>query len=153
MKGVKHHDNRKEWKHYKRLHSIWINMKARCNNPNRPKYPRYGGRGIKVCDEWNEDFASFYIWSVNNGYSPNLQLDRKDNDGNYCPENCRWTTLKENSKNRRTSKFLTVKGVTLNAVDWARKLNISQYTIYWWCREKGIHYAEKRLEDIIEGGV
>ena len=111
--------------HYKKLHSVWSTMKQRCNNPNRPKYPRYGGRGIRVCEDWNNDFMCFYDWSISNGYSPELQLDRKDNDGDYCPENCRWTTLKENTKNRRTSIFLTVKGVTLNAVGWAEKLNIS----------------------------
>ncbi len=139
--------------HYKRIHSIWLNMKARCTNPNRPKYPRYGGRGIKVCDEWNKDFLCFYNWSISHGYSPELQLDREDNDGNYCPENCRWVTLRENTKNRRTSKFLTVRGVTLNASVWAEKLNVSPYTIYWWCREKGNEYAEKRLEELLEGGV
>lgn len=90
--------------HYKRIHSIWLNMKARCTNPNRPKYPRYGGRGIKVCDEWNKDFLCFYNWSISHGYYPELQLDREDNDGNYCPENCRWVTLRENTKNRRTTR-------------------------------------------------
>lgn len=150
---MKYYDNRKEWKHYKRLHSIWLNMKARCNNPNRPKYHRYGGRGIKVCAEWNEDFVCFYNWSIKNGYSPNLQLDRIDNDGDYCSENCRWTTLKENTKNRSTSKFLTVRDITLNVSVWAEKLNISPYTIYWWCREKGTQYAEKRLEALFDGGV
>lgn len=128
-------------------------MKARCNNPNRPKYHRYGGRGIKVCAEWNEDFVCFYNWSIKNGYSPNLQLDRIDNDGDYCSENCRWTTLKENTKNRSTSKFLTVRDITLNVSVWAEKLNISPYTIYWWCREKGTQYAEKRLEALFDGGV
>ena len=127
-------------------------MKSRCNNPNRPKYPRYGGRGIKVCDEWNNDFMSFYTWAIDNGYSDDLQIDRIDNDGNYCPDNCRWVTLQENTLNRRTSVFLTVKGVTQNASIWAEKLNISPFTIYWWCREKGTDYAEKRLEEKLKGG-
>ena len=86
-------------------------MKARCTNPNRPKYPRYGGRGIKVCDEWNKDFLCFYNWSISHGYSPELQLDREDNDGNYCPENCRWVTLRENTKNYSYDNCKIIKSI------------------------------------------
>ena len=130
-------------------------MKQRCYNPNRLKYSRYGGRGIKICDEWLNSFDSFYNWAINNGYSSELQIDRIDNDGDYCPENCRWVTLWENTLNRRQSKFLTVNGETLNASIWAERLNISPFTIYWWIREKSKEYAEMRLTEIVNriGGV
>lgn len=139
----------------KRLKSIYSTMKQRCYNPNRLKYPRYGGRGIKICDEWLNSFDSFYNWAINNGYSSELQIDRIDNDGDYCPENCRWVTLWENTLNRRQSKFLTVNGETLNASIWAERLNISPFTIYWWIREKSKEYAEMRLTEIVNriGGV
>lgn len=80
-----------------RLYNIWLGMKARCFNKNSPKYSRYGGRGIKVCDEWHS-FKRFYEWAVANGYSDNLSIDRINVDGDYCPENCQWLTISENSK-------------------------------------------------------
>lgn len=81
-----------------RLYHIWRTMKARCLSKTSNKYKNYGGRGIKVCDEWRDNFQCFYDWSMANGYTDELTIDRIDVDGNYQPDNCQWITPGENSK-------------------------------------------------------
>ena len=83
---------------YSRVHNIWSCMKQRCYNKKHNAYYRYGGRGIKVCDEWKNNADAFIEWALNNGYNDNLELDRIDNDGNYEPSNCQWLTRSENRK-------------------------------------------------------
>jgi hypothetical protein len=87
-----------------RLNSIWREIKNRTLNPKHKQYNDYGGRGITICDEWKNDFMSFYNWAMSNGYSEDLTIDRIDNDGGYCPENCRWTTKTIQARNTRIAK-------------------------------------------------
>lgn len=131
----------------RRLYSVWSTMIHRCEDPKREKYKDYGKRGISVCEEWH-DPNTFMDWAFENGYSDGLQIDRVNNDGNYCPDNCRWVTPKTNSRNRRNTVFLSVQGETKSVAEWCEIKPISPYTVYWWVREKGKTYAEQRLSEI-----
>lgn len=113
------------------LYNAWINMRQRCVNSFNPKYSRYGGRGIIVCDEWN-NFKAFENWSLSNGYKPGLTLNRRDNNGDYTPNNCEWTTFKAQSNNTRRNVRLTVDGETKTVIQWAedRRCLVDAQTIY-----------------------
>lgn len=110
--------------HGTRLYSIWRGMSTRCNIKNTDYYKHYGGKGVKICDEW-KDFSVFRDWALANGYADNLTLDRIDFNGNYCPENCRWLTIKEQSNNRSSNHCITYKGMTKTISQWAEYFGLS----------------------------
>ena len=128
--------NKKLGKTNHRLYKIWCGIKARCKNSNATDYDIYGGRGITICEEWKNDFSLFYNWAVNNGYKDNLTIDRVDTNGNYCPENCKWSTTKEQSNNKRNNKYITYKGQTK--------------TLSQWCDELGLKYS--KIKQRIQSG-
>lgn len=114
-----------------RLFKIWSGVKSRCNNPNSPAYKNYGGRGIYISKEWEHNFEAFYEWSIKNGYSDDLQIDRIDNNGPYSKENCRWVTSKENGRNKRSNKKVTINGISYCSISEAsEKLGISYTSIH-----------------------
>ncbi len=98
---------------YTRLYYTWLGMKDRCNNPNNKSYCRYGGVGVKVCEEW-EQFEPFYEWAMSNGYRDDLTIDRIDCSKGYSPDNCRWADAKTQSRNRRNVLIFTYRGFTEN---------------------------------------
>ena len=87
------------------LYRIWISMRSRCSNKNDLAYKYYGKRGIIVCERWQNDFVVFYKWAMENNYKAGLDIDRRDNNGNYKPSNCRWTTRAVNQQNSRNAKL------------------------------------------------
>lgn len=111
------------------LYDCWVSMKARCNNKRNPKYPSYGGRGITVCEEWENDFCSFLEWSLKNGYDEQLTLDRIDNNKGYYPENCRWTTRKVQQNNTRHNRYIEYNGETKTLAQWCELLNLKYSTM------------------------
>ena len=94
-------------------------MINRCEKPKCVGFDNYGARGIKVCEEWRNDFQSFYDWAIANGYSDELSIDRIDVNGNYEPSNCRWATTKEQANNKTNSRLIEYLGETKNARQWA----------------------------------
>lgn len=112
-----------------RLYNIWTNMKQRCYNKKNTSYENYGGRGIKVCKEWQSDFESFYLWSVDNGYSDLLQIDRIDNNADYSPKNCRWISRKLQNRNRRNNLHIEFIGVKKTLKEWSEFTLIKQCTL------------------------
>ena len=107
-----------------RIYNVYRSMLQRCNDSNHWLYPRYGGRGITVCDEWNGNPLVFKKWAINNGYNETLTLDRIDNNKGYSPDNCRFVTKKENMNNKSNTVFLTINGEKIALMDAAKKYNI-----------------------------
>ena len=112
-----------------KLYKVWAAMKDRCSNPASTTYKRYGGRGIKVCKQWQDSYKSFRDWAIDNGYSEGLTIERIDNDGNYSPENCRCATRKEQSNNMSRNRLITYNGKTKTAVQWSELIGVNAKTI------------------------
>lgn len=123
-----------------RLYRIWKLMRTRCENKNNSHYKFYGERGIFVCPEWN-DFAVFKDWAVSHGYSDELTIERVDNNKGYQPDNCRWATRLEQSKNTRNCKYYKHDGLTMCHNDWARHIGIKPSTLTARIRRHGVSTA------------
>lgn len=124
---TKHHN------HYMsgtRIYHIWIGLRNRCNKKTDIRHSNYGGRGIKVCKEWDESFESFYNWAIENGYSKDLTIDRIDVNGNYEPSNCRWVDIKTQCNNRRTNINITIGNTTKTLMQWCEIFNLNYKKIY-----------------------
>ena len=115
-----------------RLYSIYNNMKNRCLNKNFHKFESYGKRGIKICDEWLQEFKSFYTWAFSCGYKEGLTLDRIDVDGNYCPENCRWVDIHIQASNKRpyNNSKTGYKGIYPKGSKFAAQINVNKERFY-----------------------
>ena len=122
---------------------MWKSIRQRCSNKNRADYASYGGRGIKVCDEWLHNFQAFYDWAMANGYHEGLSIDRIDVDGNYCPENCRWISMAAQQRNKRNSRCFCINGETKTLREWSQQYNVNNKTVssrlkYGWSIEEAL---------------
>lgn len=134
--GCYHLERIKETKHTThgktgtRIYNIWCLMKKRCGFEKSINYHNYGKRGIKVCDEWLNNFNAFYDWAMANGYTDKLSIERIDNNGNYEPNNCKWATRQEQNNNTRRNRFIIVNGEKLTLAQISRKYNINKNTLW-----------------------
>ena len=112
-----------------RLYKAWINMRSRCTGRYYKGYKNYGGRGIKVCKEWMDNFVNFKQWALNNGYQDNLTIDRIDVNKDYEPTNCRWIPKSEQENNKRRNVRLTYNGITHNLMEWSKILGVNYTTL------------------------
>lgn len=112
-----------------KLYQCWLNMKSRCYYPNNTEYKNYGGRGIKVCDEWIDDYSNFKDWATNSGYEECLTIDRIDVNKNYEPSNCRWVDMKVQGNNTTRNHYITYNGKTQSMQLWAEELDIPYTTL------------------------
>jgi len=130
------------------FYNSWLNMKSRCFRKTNPKYPRYGGRGISVCEDWL-NIKNFSKWALENGWEPGKVLDRINNDGNYEPTNCQWISSSENSRKKRTTKISFSQAILIrerlnngeNAYDLAKEYGVVHGTI-WFIQNNFTHVPE-----------
>ena len=128
-----------------RLYRIWAGLKARCYNPKKDNYKWYGGKGVKMCDEWKNSFEAFSTWAISQGYTDELTIDRIDSSGNYEPSNCRWISIKEQQNNRHDNIIITFEGKTQTLSKWAEEKGINRVTLwnrifnYKWDLEKAMN--------------
>ena len=113
-----------------KLYKVYTAMRQRCEIPHHPSYQDYGLRGITVCEEWRNDRTKFFDWALSNGYADNLSIDRINNDLGYSPDNCRWADTKVQSMNKRSTRLITVDGITKSLVDWLQIYPVTRRTFY-----------------------
>lgn len=132
-----------------RIGRIFNNMKSRCYNISNEDYDIYGGKNIKVYSEWLNNPLLFEEWSFNNGYADNLTIDRIDSNKDYCPENCRWITLEDNSKYKSTTTTIEVDGIIHTGRDWSKELGLGINTINRYIRQYGLENTKEFIKRYI----
>ena len=130
---------------HKKLWWKYCAIKARCYNPKAQNYDRYGKRGIRMCQEWLEGFDNFADWAYSHGYKDGLTIERKDVDGDYCPENCSFITIEEQARNKRNTFWVKYKGEKMSLAELCERLNLNYQTIHDRLTERGM-----TLEEAIE---
>lgn len=114
-----------------RLYRIWIGMKFRCDKGDKYYDKHYVERGIKVCDEWYNNYFAFKEWAITHGYNDKLSIDRIDNYGDYSPDNCRWVTMQEQNNNRTNNRYIEYHGMTKTLAEWSKALGINYWTLIY----------------------
>lgn len=114
----------------RKLKRVWRGMIERCNRPKHISYKNYGAKGVSVCDLWLKDFSEFKKWALENGYKHGFTIDRIDVNGNYCPENCRWVSYKEQNRNKRNSVFIETPIGRMTVAEYCEKTGANPFVIY-----------------------
>jgi len=132
------------------LYHVWISMKGRCYSKGNHAYENYGKRGITICEEWKNNFMSFFDWANNNGYKEKLTIERIDNDKDYCPDNCKWISINEQAKNKRNNVVFLVDGKLKYQAQICSELNMAHSTFSnrikrGWDIEKIINTPPRKL--------
>ena len=134
----------------KRLYSIWINIKTRCNNPNSNCSKYYYNKGITVCEEWASNYKVFESWALSSGYNDSLTIDRINNTLGYCPSNCRWASYCEQNRNKNNNIYLVIDGLSKILKDWSTYINVSYKTLmsfyYRHGKDKTIQYINDKIK-------
>jgi hypothetical protein len=133
-----------KWKN-QRVHKIFNKMMARCYQIGNKNYKWYGAKGIGICEEWRNNPALFEKWAIENGYNDNLTIDRVDSNKDYCPENCQWIPLEENSRKAGIPTWITINEETLTGRQWADKLQIGTNTINTALRNYGLDKTKELI--------
>ena len=113
-----------------KLYGLWLNIKDRCNNKNNSHFKYYGEKGIKMCEQWANDYSAFMKWALENGYVEGLSIERIDNNKGYEPSNCKWITKEEQARNRSYTKFQIINNKEMSLIEIAREFNIIPSTVY-----------------------
>lgn len=141
--------NIKHGKRKTRLYSIYSHMKQRCYNKNDQAYKYYGRIGITICNEWLNDFMTFYDWSMSNGYNDTLTIDRIDVNKSYSPDNCRWVDMKTQQRNKKNNRNITINGETHCLSEWCEILNVDyERTRQRICRDNWTIQKALELEEV-----
>jgi hypothetical protein len=169
MKMKKNPDRENRYKRFygipnQRLRNIWGGMKARCNIENNPAYKNYGGKGVKVDEQWQKHFLYFYDWAIENGYQDDLTIERIDVNGNYEPSNCKWIPKGKQAHNTTQNVNITHNGKTMCLEEWARETGVSSKVIKFrlssglsfekaiskkkWRRNEAVHVTKEVIEEL-----
>lgn len=132
---------------HERLFPVWSAIRRRCYSTNDDFYSIYGGRGIVMCEEWKNNYPAFRNWALSSGWKEGLSIDRIDNNGPYCPENCRWATAKEQANNRRSNRRFSAFGETLNIQQWSERLGIPYNRLRYRLVQRGMS-VQGAMEDL-----
>lgn len=133
-----------------RIGRAFFNMMNRCYNPQCKDYRWYGEKGVRICDEWLNNPKTFEEWSLNNGYTDSLTIDRIDENLNYCPENCRWIPMEDNSRRAGKVTWITIGDKTLTGRQWAEKFNLGVNTINTSIRNHGLDKTKELIEAMLK---
>ena len=132
-----------------KLYRVWATMRGRCRSQSYSGFRHYGGRGISVCTEWEDNFQSFYDWAISAGYREGLSIDRIDTNGNYEPQNCRWVSKTTQANNKRTNVKIEYNGEVHTVAEWASIFGLNYITL-WMRLKRGWDFEKAISKEVVK---